>query len=185
MVNLILNILILLTTSYLAVDCVEIISTPSLVLHECIQCPGKDDLPVVLKDTVLNQVSPFHIDFSGKILIREELDDPMSMKMILSKCKSKADSTCEHYTTLKFEGVCGFVSKWKSFFGNNTLPSSCPYPAGEYEMRHGKITKDMMQMMPLSDSTWKVVSKGFKDDRMIACSVMRFSIKREARKKKD
>lgn len=166
---------------------VEILSSPttSLVLHECVQCPGKDDLPIVMKDTVLNQVSPFHIDFSGKILIREEVKDPISMKIILSKCKSRVDSTCEHYTTLKFDGICETVVKWRSFLGNNTLPSSCPFPVGEYEMSHGKITKEMMQMMPLSEATWKIVSKLFKDDKMVACTLTKFSIKREARKKKD
>ncbi|XP_022191724.2 uncharacterized protein LOC111049855 [Nilaparvata lugens] len=132
-------------------------------------------------NTTANQNSPFLTTITGKIILREIVDYPFSLRATLMKCETRVEATCEHYTTTKFADICRFMPQWMKLSNSSDFPTSCPFSVGEYRL-NGMQIGNMWRVFPLTESYWKVTARMYKHDKLIGCVINKFEIRKERRK---
>ncbi|XP_075218873.1 uncharacterized protein LOC142323289 isoform X2 [Lycorma delicatula] len=142
------------------------------------QCPGKENIPVRFEDIILSQAELNIIDISGKVLISSVLGlKTLQATFEVHKCKSKEDiSTCEYYTQIKMDDLCGKLNLWKEFLKNTTIPTKCPIQPGEYYVNHSIADIKSFQTLPLTSAYWKIKIFTIEDKKVKSCVNVAFSI---------
>ncbi|CAH1404530.1 unnamed protein product [Nezara viridula] len=92
--------------------------------------------------------------------------------MEMSKCASKSEpDTCEYYTTIQYDSMCRLLRQksepWYGYFNSTTMPITCPFPKGAWEMKGIKI--GLSSAFPLLNGFWRFKNRCYGKNKKLNC----------------